>query len=119
PFGGLPIGRWDSMEENVDGLWMKGRLALSNSTAKDVHALVKMGALTGLSIGFVAKRFTMMQKGSPVRRKLHAIDLREVSIVHHPSNDLARIQHVKARYGEDAAAKFTRALERLQRELAR
>ncbi|WFU23152.1 HK97 family phage prohead protease [Bradyrhizobium sp. CB1717] len=92
----LPLGTWADMTEDGSGLYVKGRLALGNRRADDVHALIRAGALNGLSIGFVAKRFTMLPKGGDVRRRLHAIDLREISVVHYPSNDLARIHSVKA-----------------------
>jgi uncharacterized protein len=105
----LPIGKWHDLSETEQGLYVKGRLAIGNRRADDVHALVKAGALNGLSIGFVAKKFTMLPKGSEVRRRLHQIDLLEISIVHYPSNDSARIHSAKAR-GVDTTDKFTRAL---------
>jgi HK97 family phage prohead protease len=108
----LPIGVWDDAYENSNGLVMKGRLALGNRRADDVYALMKTSppALNGLSIGFIAKKFTMMPKGSDVRRKLHAVDLKEVSVVHYPSNDLARVTRVKSAASDDPLVRALRKL---------
>jgi HK97 family phage prohead protease len=94
----LPIGRWDSAHEDDRGLFVKGRLAVGNSRADDALALMRMSPpiLNGLSIGFIARKFTLLPKGNAIRRRLHAIDLKEVSIVHEPSCDSARITSVKS-----------------------
>jgi hypothetical protein len=105
----LPLGVWNHMHEDSNGLVVRGRLALDNSRAADTHALIRAGALDGLSIGYVAKRFSILPKGGDVRRKLHSIDLREISIVHRPSNDSARITRFKKASTDDPV------LEALQR----
>lgn len=97
----LPIGVWDDLHEDSKGLYVKGRLAIGNSRADDVHTLLKMNPpiLNGLSVGFRALKFTMHPEGRMPdgrRRTLHKIHLGEVSIVTDPSNDLARIHSVKS-----------------------
>jgi uncharacterized protein len=92
----LPIGVWTSAHEDSNGLYMKGRLALGNRRADDVHALVKSKSVTGLSIGYSPSRFQVMPKGSDVKRRLLAVHLVEVSVVHRPSNNLARVSRIKS-----------------------
>src|SRR5262249_30731736 len=51
-----PVGVWDGIAETKDGLEVKGRLLVDDvSRAREIRALVKAGALTGLSIGYRTK----------------------------------------------------------------
>src|SRR2546426_564387 len=47
-----PIGVWTEMAEDAKGLRVKGQLCLDTARGKEAYALLKMGALNGLSIGF-------------------------------------------------------------------
>jgi HK97 family phage prohead protease len=47
-----PIGRWLSIREDSHGLHVEGKLSLGVARAREVHELMKSGALDGLSIGF-------------------------------------------------------------------
>lgn len=88
-----PVGIWDSITESNAGLTVKGRLLIDQvERAKEVHALVKEGAITGLSIGFVNKKATSRKGGG---RTIYKLDLREISIVSVPCHDGARINSVK------------------------
>ncbi len=73
---------------------MVGKLALETSRGKEAHALLKMGALNGLSIGFVSKQWSIDVDQDI--RTLTEIDLWEVSLVTFPANAKARITSVKA-----------------------
>lgn len=88
-----PIGVYTAMHEDSIGLQVEGTLALSTVRGSEAHALMKMGALTGLSIGFVP-RVESFDKVSGINT-LQKIDLWEVSPVTFPANDAARIQGVK------------------------
>lgn len=46
-----PIGVWNEMFEDEHGLYCKGRLILEVEKARECHALMKAGAIDGLSIG--------------------------------------------------------------------
>lgn len=93
----LPIGKWMSMEENSKGLKVEGELfALDTDRGRLIHDGLKSGELDGLSIGFLAKRYTLGTKPSEPYRTLHEVDLKEVSIVTWGSNDKALIGQVKA-----------------------
>jgi uncharacterized protein len=89
-----PIGIWTEMVEDSKGLRIKGRLALETTRGKEAHALLKMGALNGLSIGFMSKQWAY-DRDTEVRT-LTEIDLWEVSLVTFPANEKARVTNVKA-----------------------
>lgn len=89
-----PIGVWSEMVEDSKGLKIKGRLALDTVRGKEAHALLKMGALNGLSIGFVSKAWQYDRETDI--RTLTEVDLWEVSLVTFPANGKSRITNVKA-----------------------
>ena len=107
-----PVGVWTAMREDDRGLFVEGRLALDTARGRDVFALVRAGAVDGLSIGFRARR-ARREAGSGLRRLLE-IDLWEVSIVTFPMQELARVRearHLPARLLERLAA-GSRAMRR-------
>ena len=90
----VPIGVWLEMVEDAKGLRIKGRLALETVKGAEAYALLKMGALNGLSIGFVSKQWTYDRETDV--RTLTEVELWEVSLVTFPANEAARITGVKA-----------------------
>lgn len=89
-----PIGAWDEMREDANGLYMKGRISKKAAKGAEVAALVKMGAVDGLSIGYRTQEYEMdMDQGV---RKLTKLDLWETSVVVFPMNDLAGIYAAKS-----------------------
>ena len=106
-----PIGVWTDMSEDAKGLKVKGQLALETVRGKEAHSLLKLGALNGLSIGFVSKQWAY-DKDSEVRT-LTEIDLWEVSLVTFPANAKARVTNVKAATDEAVTPKDA---ERILRE---
>ena len=97
--GKQPIGAWESLVEDARGLKARGRLNLAVARAREAHALMKQGALDGLSIGFRPVRVTR-DRASGLRR-IHALELIEISLVTFPMLPQARVQSVK-RAGQDA-----------------
>ena len=89
-----PIGIWTEMVEDAKGLRMKGQLAMETTLGKEAHALLKMGALNGLSIGFMSKQWAYDRETGI--RTLTEIDLWEVSLVTFPANGAARVTDVKS-----------------------
>ena len=88
-----PIGVWLELREDAHGLYARGRLIPEVARAREVLALVKAGAIDGLSIGF---RTTKSRVDPRTRiRKLHALDLWEISIVTFPLLAGARVRAVK------------------------
>ena len=92
-----PIGRFDLVREDKRGLFVKGRLSQTGKGA-EAYELLKMGALNGLSIGFVTKEASR-DTASGTRRILRA-NLMEVSLVTFPANELARVEAVKSQMKE-------------------
>lgn len=91
-----PIGVWDEMEEQKKGLFVKGRI-LPTTHGNDAYTLVKEGAVSGMSIGYAARKWeTDSEKGI---RKLTEVELYEVSLVTFPANEKAQITRVKALNG--------------------
>jgi HK97 family phage prohead protease len=86
--------RLDRNGRGRKGLRIKGKLALDTTRGKEAHALLKMGALNGLSIGFVSKQWAYDRETEV--RTLTEIDLWEVSLVTFPANEKARVTNVKA-----------------------
>lgn len=90
-----PIGTWSEIREDGRGLFVRGRLALEAPRAREVHSLMKQGALDGLSIGFRTVRARTEAK-TGIRRILE-VDLWEISVVTFPMLPEARVGTVKAR----------------------
>ena len=87
-----PIGVWLKAHEDARGLFVRGRLMTEVAKAREVLALMRTGALDGLSIGF------RMVKGARDRfgvRRLEKIDLWEISVVTFPMQTDARVTAVK------------------------
>lgn len=110
-----PIGIWAGMAEDERGLKVSGRLARDVARGREAHALLKMGALNGLSIGFVATEKSWNDKDGT--RTLTGIDLWEVSLVTFPANGQARTTGVKSAAGLDQITKPSDA-ERWLRDAA-
>jgi HK97 family phage prohead protease len=87
-----PIGVWLSLREDGNGLAVDGRLALRTQKGAEAHELLRLGALTGLSIGYrvVASQIDATKK----IRTLKEIELFEISLVTFPANDEARVERV-------------------------
>lgn len=104
-----PIGVWDELTEDARGLFVRGRLTLEVARAREVLALMRAGALDGLSIGF--KAVTAQRQARTGIRRLARVDLWEISVVTFPLLPQARVGQVKARPGrslEEAIIAATR-----------
>ena len=88
-----PVGAWLVLKEDRRGLYVRGRLTLSSARGREVHALMRDGALDGLSIGFRTVR-ARTDARTGVRRLLE-LDLWEISIVTFPMLPGARVEAVK------------------------
>lgn len=90
---GEPIGVYTEAKEDSVGLALTGKLALKTARGAEAYELLKMGAITGLSIGFVTREDSY-DKVTGIRT-LKKVDLWEVSLVTFPANDAARVTGVK------------------------
>ncbi len=110
-----PIGIWQSVTEDKSGLHVEGRLALRTQKGMEAYELLKLGALTGLSIGYRVV-------SSQIDAKRHArvltdVDLFEISLVTFPANESARVDDVKGgtRGKGTETVVASRAAERLRK----
>lgn len=85
-----PIGVWDRLVEDASGLFVSGRIIGGEPRADRVIRLVQAGALSGLSIGYRARRAVKL----PTGRRLYDLDLWEVSVVAFPMLREARITQI-------------------------
>ena len=88
-----PIGVWLELREDHRGLYARGRLIPEVVRARELHALLKAGAIDGLSIGFRTVKGRIDPKTRV--RSLLAVDLWEISIVTFPLLAGARVRAVK------------------------
>lgn len=81
-----PIGRIETIAEDGHGLRVIGRLSERSDMGREAAALLKDGALAGLSFGY------RVREAKPgVQRELTDLDLVEVSLVTFPMQPKARV----------------------------
>lgn len=86
-----PIGVTLEAYEDDKGLRVKGQLNLETTKGREAYALLKQGALKGLSIGYDAVK----ELWEGTTRRLKEIRLCEWSLVTFPMNPLAQVMAVK------------------------
>jgi len=91
----MPIGVFESIEEDSKGLKVKGRLALKTQAGREAYELLKMGAIDGLSIGFRVKPDGQKYDAKAKKRYIKEVELMEISLVTFPMNPRARVRSVK------------------------
>lgn len=90
-----PIGVYTKIYEDAKGLYVEGKLLIDDvPRAKSTHALLKAGAIDGLSIGYVTKKANKQTNGI---RELVELGLGEISIVTTPANEESLITSVKSK----------------------
>lgn len=107
------VGKWTTIKEDDYGLYVEGELTPNHSKAEDVYALLKHGAIDGLSIGFYIKAYEQRPDGV---RVLKQIELVEISIVEEPADLGAVIGDVKSALSE---MKTLKEIETLLRDAGR
>jgi HK97 family phage prohead protease len=111
-----PIGVWDEVREDAQGLFVKGRILTEVAQGREAAALLAAGAIDGLSIGYRTVKAVRDEKG---RRRLDELDLWEVSLVTFPMLPEARVAAKDA--GTDTATDWgalARLLDGAAEELA-
>src|SRR5436190_23151576 len=105
-----PVGVWLELFEDFRGLRARGKLIPDVARGRELIALVRAGAIDGLSIGF---RTTKARVDPATRvRKLIDVDLWEISIVTFPLLAGAR---VRAKGASSSPPKLTHARARAER----
>lgn len=109
---GPVIGKWTKLEEDEKGLYVEGELTPGHSTAEDAYALLKHGAVSGLSIGYRPVKEVENDTGGA---NLMEIDLIEISVVESPADLNAQVGDVKSAIEQ---ADSLKSIERLLRDAA-
>lgn len=88
-----PVGVWTEAVEDSEGLRLKGSLLVNEvARAREVRALVKSGAVRGISIGFITKQAEPRKGGG---RLIKALEWLEASLVTIPMHPGARVTSAK------------------------
>lgn len=89
-----PIGVYEDMAEDEHGLYVRGRLIIDEvPLAREAWALIRAGAIGGLSIGYAVTRAEHDPKRGVLLLK--EIDLWETSLVTFPANEAATVTSIK------------------------
>lgn len=84
-----PIGRWISIREDSQGLFVQGEILDAVAQGREAAHLIAAGVLNGLSIGFKARKARRDPRTGC--RDVLAVDLWEVSLVTFPLLRSARL----------------------------
>ncbi len=88
---GKPIGRIETIAEDARGLRVIGRLSERSAAGREAAALLRDGAIGGLSFGY-----SVRAKRDGAKRELTDLDLIEVSLVTFPMQPAARVHAVES-----------------------
>jgi hypothetical protein len=91
-----PIGTWLQMGEDGKGLLVAGRINLDVQAGREARALLKAGAIKGLSIGYRADPKATRYDAKLGARILGGVMLHEVSLVSIPANPAASVLQAKS-----------------------
>lgn len=103
-----PIGVWKAMSEDEHGLLVEGELALKTQQGAEAYELLKLGAISGLSIGYSVPPAGGVWEPKSETFRLTQVDLWETSLVTFPANEAAQVETVKAAI--DSPKQFERFL---------
>lgn len=88
-----PVGAWTEATIRDGGLHLKGKLLVEDvSRAREVRALVKSGAVRGISVGFIPRKAAPRKGG----RTIESLELLEASLVAIPMHPAARVTNAKS-----------------------
>lgn len=110
-----PVGAWHAATEESDGLHLKGRLLVEDvARAREVRALVKSGAVRGISIGFLTRKATARQGGGRLITQLELVEASLVTVPMHPGAKVTSakdaVQAIKLAEAINRAATAIRAI---------
>lgn len=97
-----PIGVWSDAKETDHGLRLNGQINLETAQGREAHALIKQGAVDGLSIGYIPVKWIVEEDNSSdqetksVIMHLTEVKLYETSVVTFPANESALIAGIKS-----------------------
>lgn len=103
-----PIGVWTRLEERNRGLYGYGVVNLEVQAGKEAYALIKQGAIDGISAGWRARKYSIPKND---REGINTIegDLYEASLVTFPAFEDARV--MKCSEGEDISPRVASLID--------
>lgn len=96
-----PVGLWTDLTEDDRGLKVSGQILDTTRRGKETRALFAAGAVSGLSIGFRARKDSFDKTGV---RMISDVDLAEISLVAIPAQPGARASYRSAAHAAPLAA---------------
>jgi hypothetical protein len=126
---GAPIGQWDEVMFDDEGMTAKGKLFLSTQGGSDIYNILKESPMMfgGVSVGAYADEYCYVKEdGTPMTIgsddpyedgyfQITKGGFREVSVVMYPNNPNAEIQKLESCFEEDGSLN-PRVLEKQLRE---
>lgn len=111
---GDPIGVWDAGEDKSGSWHVKGRLLVDEvARAREIRALVRGGAIKGLSIGFLSQKTEPRKGGGRLIKSLELLEVSLVTVGMHPGATVTSAK--SAVQALQLAAALNRATAQLQR----
>lgn len=100
---GMPIGQWDEVSFDEDGMTAKGRLFMNTVGGSDVYSVLKESPnlFGGVSVGAYADEACMVDaEGNPTTEEdgffqITKGGLREISVVMYPNNPQAEVMKLE------------------------
>ncbi|WP_433738989.1 HK97 family phage prohead protease [Pseudomonas putida] len=91
----IPVGKWQSLEEDSKGLIVRGELTPGLSVSNDLRAAMEHKTVEGMSVGFTVMKddFDIIATGRAFK---NVAALREISICTFPANEQATIESMKS-----------------------
>jgi len=100
-----PLGPFTAMEQDAKGLRVTGQLLVGSvPKAKEAHALLKSGAIQGMSIGYGIPDGGEEYDSAAGVLVLRKVDLWEASLVTFPANQSAGVTSIKSMTARDIEA---------------
>lgn len=91
----IPVGKWQTLEEDNKGLLVRGELTPGLSVSNDLKAAMEHKTVEGMSVGFSVMKddFDMIDTGRAFK---NVQALREISICTFPANEQATVAAMKS-----------------------
>lgn len=123
---GMPVGQWDEVCFDENGMTAKGKLYMNTAGGSDLYEILKESPMMfgGVSVGAYADEYCYVDEMGNMLNADEANDgyfqitkggFREISVVMYPNNPNAEIQKLESCFEEDGSVN-PRVLERQLRE---
>jgi HK97 family phage prohead protease len=111
---GDPIGAWESAEDKGSAWHIRGKLLVEEvARAREVRALVRAGAVKGLSVGFLTGKAEPRPGGGRLIKSLELLEVSLVTVGMHPG---AKVTSAKSAV---AALQLAAAINRATAQIGR